>query len=224
MRATRAWEEKIRLQPGQTLRLRPGIALIVTPDGLPLAYEVLAGNTSDKTTLAEFLKSIEDQYGQANRTWVMDRGIPTEETLQIMRDGSQPIHYLVGTPRGRLTRLEKSFLAKPWQQVRDEVNVKLLKLEGELYVMARSDGSVDKERAMRRRRLKKFWHRLKELQTQKNIRDNLLQKDGRRLILPRYTQPDPDQKLLLHQLDLILPQQPPPRISAETVAGRAARM
>lgn len=348
------------------------IALIVTPDGLPLAYEVMPGNTSDKTTLADFLKSIAAQYGQANRTWVMDRGIPTEETLGTMRDGSQPIHYLVGTPKGRLSKLEKDFLAKPWQQVRDEVNVKLLKQDGELYVMARSDGRVDKERAMRRRRLKKIWNRLKELQGQKITRDNLLQKigaakkeagrasslvkitlpkegeavspetfffrlqkkqlrevrrregcyllrsnllhedpaqlwkhyiqlteveqafkelkndlairpihhqcdprieahifvafmayclqvtlkfrakakapgltprailekfaamqmvdvhlpttDGRRLILPRYTQPEPDQKLLLHQLDLILPKQPPPRIAAETVVGMAARM
>jgi transposase len=154
------------------------IALIVTPDGFPLAYEVMPGNTSDKTTLADFLKSIENQYGKANRTWVMDRGIPTEEILQTMRESDPPINYLVGTPKGRLTKLEKEFLTKPWQQVRDVVNVKLLSQSGELYVLARSDGRVSKERGIRRRRLKKLWHRLKELQSQKISRDNLLLKLG----------------------------------------------
>ncbi|MBE3144365.1 MAG: IS1634 family transposase [Planctomycetes bacterium] len=154
------------------------LALIVTPEGFPLAYEVLAGNTSDKTTLTDFLESIEEQYGRADRTWVMDRGIPTEETLQAMRDSSRPIHYLVGTPKGRLTQLEQAFLTKPWQQVRDEVQVRLLQQDGELYVLARSDGRVHKERAMRQRRLKKLWHRLKELQTQKITRDTLLLKIG----------------------------------------------
>ncbi len=90
------------------------IALIVTPQGFPIAYEVMPGNTSDKTTLREFLQKIEAQYGRADRTWVMDRGIPTEEVLQEMRRAEQPIHYLVGTPKGRLTQLEKTFLSKPW--------------------------------------------------------------------------------------------------------------
>jgi hypothetical protein len=121
--------------------------------------------------LADFLKSIEDQYGKANRVWVMDRGIPTEETLQTMREADPPIHYLVGTPKGRLTKLEKDFLEKPWQKVRDLVGVKLLEKGDELYVMARSDGRVNKERAMRRRRLK-------ELQQQKLTRDALLLKIG----------------------------------------------
>jgi transposase len=154
------------------------LALIVTPEGFPLAYEVLAGNTSDKTTLADFLESMEDQYGRADRTWVMDRGIPTEATLQAMRDSSRPIHYLVGTPKGRLTQLEQAFLTKPWQQVRDEVQVRLLQQEGELFVLARSNGRVHKERAIRRRRLKKLWQRLKELQAQKITRDTLLLKIG----------------------------------------------
>jgi transposase len=82
------------------------IALIVTPQGFPLAYEVMPGNTSDKSTLANFLKTIEARYGKANRTWVMDRGIPAEETLRQMREVHPPISYLVGTPRGRLNKLE----------------------------------------------------------------------------------------------------------------------
>ena len=139
------------------------IALIVTPEGLPLAYEVLAGNTSDKTTLADFLAKIEKQYGKADRIWVMDRGIPTEETLAKMRASSPPVSYLVGTPKGRLTALEKDFTGKPWSQAKEAVSVKLLEQEGEVYILAKSEGRVLKERAMRRKKLKKFWARLKEL-------------------------------------------------------------
>jgi DDE family transposase len=83
------------------------MALIVTPGGLPLAYKVLPGNLSDKTTLRDFLARIEQQYGKARRVWVMDRGLPTEETLEQMRSSDPPLQYLVGTPKGRLSRLEK---------------------------------------------------------------------------------------------------------------------
>src|SRR6266436_378942 len=88
------------------------IALVVTPEGLPLAYEVLPGNTADKTTLRGFLERIERQYGKARRIWLMDRGVPTEEVLAEMRAADPPMHYLVGTPKGRLTRLEKHLVAK----------------------------------------------------------------------------------------------------------------
>lgn len=154
------------------------IALVITPDGFPQAYEVMAGNTSDKTTLKAFLEKIENQYGKANRTWVMDRGIPTEEVLREMREASSPVSYLVGTPRGRLTRLEKHFLKLPWAQVKDSLEVKLLPQEGEVYILARSQGRRQKERAMRRRRLKRLWERLHELQRQKLTRDELLLKLG----------------------------------------------
>ena len=127
------------------------IALIVTPDGFPLAYEVMAGNTSDKTTLRDFLAKSEAQYGSAKRTWVMDRGIPTEEVLAEMRASQTPIHYLVGTPRGRLTKLEKALAAKPWEDVRESVRVKLIEQEQETYVFARSQARREKEQAMRRR-------------------------------------------------------------------------
>jgi hypothetical protein len=154
------------------------IALIVTPDGFPLAYEVLAGNTLDKQTLTDVLAKIEGQYGKAERVWVMDRGIPTEATLALMRASNPPVRYLVGTPKGRLTKLEKSFLTKPWAAVREEVTVKLLNHDGELYVLARSAGRQDKERAMRRRRLKRLCKRLQELQRQTLSRDELLLKLG----------------------------------------------
>ncbi len=154
------------------------IALIVTPDGFPLAYEVMPGNTTDQTTLAGFLEQIEQQYGRSQRVWIMDRGIPTEATLAAMRAGDAPVRYLVGTPKGRLTRLEQAFLAQPWQAVRPSVTVKLLAEEGELYILVRSDQRRLKERGMRRRRLKTLWQRLGELQQQTNTRDQLLLKLG----------------------------------------------
>jgi hypothetical protein len=154
------------------------IALVVTPDGLPLAYEVMPGNTADKTTLHDFIKRIETQYGKVGRTWVMDRGIPTEEVLAEMRASGTPVCYLVGTPRGRLNQLEQSFLPRPWTAVRDSVHVKLIEQDGELYILARSGARRDKELAMRRRRLKKLVKRLKELRQQKLTRDQLLIKLG----------------------------------------------
>ena len=154
------------------------IALIITPDGFPLAYEVMDGNTSDKTTLKDFLNKIEKQYGKAKRTWVMDRGIPTEDVLTEMRNSEGPIHYLVGTPRGRLTQLEKAFLSKPWEDVRQSVRVKLVEHDHETYVLARSQDRRHKERSMRQRRLRKLIRRLRELQRQDLTRDELLLKLG----------------------------------------------
>jgi transposase len=152
------------------------IALVVTPDGLPIAYEVLAGNTADKTTLAGFLAKIERQYGKARRTWLMDRGIPTEDVLEGMRRSE--VDYLVGTPKGRLSKLERDLLGKPWQEARPGVQVKLLSQDGELYVFAQSADRVAKERAMRRRQLKWLWGRLKELAQMKLSRNELLMKLG----------------------------------------------
>ena len=154
------------------------IALIVTPEGFPLTYEVMPGNTSDKTTLADFLKRIEDQHGKSERVWVMDRGIPTEASLEQMRQSDTPVYYLVGTPRGRLSALEKGFLGKPWEKARESVEVKLLEQSDELYILAKSTGRMHKERAMRQRKLKRLWKRLHELQCQKLTRDQLLIKLG----------------------------------------------
>ena len=154
------------------------IALIVTPEGFPLAYEVLAGNTADKTTLRGFLKKIEAQYGRAERIWVMDRGIPTEEVLAEMRQSVPPVYYLVGTPKGRLSRYEKSLTERPWHKVRDGVEVKLLPQDNEVYVLAQSRDRIYKERSMRRRQLKRLWKRLQELRGMDLSRDQLLLKLG----------------------------------------------
>jgi Transposase DDE domain len=154
------------------------IALIVTPEGFPLAYEVLAGNTADCTTLRGMLRKIEAQYGKANRIWVMDRGIPTEEVLAEMRAADPPISYLVGTPKGRLNKLEKDLLTLPWQAVREGVDVKLLPQEQELYVLAQSRARIHKERAMRRRKLKWLWGRLQQIAAMDLDREELLMKLG----------------------------------------------
>ena len=152
------------------------IALIVPPEGYPLAYEVLPGNTSDKTTLKGFLEKIEQLYGKANRVWVMDRGIPTDEVIEQMQQSDPKIHYLVGTPKGRLSRLEAQLVKLPWEQARPSVRVKLLAQEKELYVFVESQDRLQKERAMRRRKLRELLGRLKQLQQfkKKLTRDELL--------------------------------------------------
>ncbi len=152
--------------------------MVVTPDGFPLAYEVMPGNTQDKATLRDFIQRIEAQYGKIGRTWIMDRGVPTEDVLTEMRASETPMYYLVGTPRGRLSKMEQSFVSLPWTAVRDAVQAKLVEQDGELYVLARSGARRDKEQAMRRRRLRKLVKRLKELRQQKLTRDQLLIKLG----------------------------------------------
>jgi transposase len=153
------------------------IALIITPDGFPVAYEVMPGNTSDKTTLPDFLSKIENQYGKMNRLWIMDRGIPTEESLKQMRN--EGANYLVGTPRGRVTKLQDQLFSEPWKKVQDQISVKLARDGEDLYVFTRSDGRRNKEQSMRRRRLKKLWKRLHEIRAMKDTkRDALLLRLG----------------------------------------------
>ena len=156
------------------------IALIVTPEGFPMAYEVLSGNTADKTTLGEFLQKIEAQYGKSDRIWIMDRGIPSEDILEQMRESSPPVSYLVGTPKGRLNQLEEALLGQPWRSARESVRVKLLPQHKETYVLAQSDARVAKERAMRQRRLRKYIKALEDIKGRKKPlkRDQLHQALG----------------------------------------------
>jgi transposase len=154
------------------------IALVITPEGFPLAYEVLDGNTSDRTTLRGFLDRIEATYGKARRIWVMDRGIPTEALLQQMRDPEQQTFYLVGTPKGRVNQHEKKWLDLPWQQVRESVQVKLYEHEGELYVLAKSEGRQAKEKAIRRKRLARLLRKLRVMRRSLPKRDQLLLRIG----------------------------------------------
>jgi transposase len=154
------------------------IALVITPEGFPLAYEVMNGNTSDRTTLRGFLDHIEKTYGQARRVWVMDRGIPTEALLAEMRDPSRQVFYLVGTPKGRVTQHEKKWLDLPWQQVRESVQVKLYEHAGELYVLAKSEGRQAKEKAIRRKRLARLLRKLRGMRHSLPKRDQLLLRIG----------------------------------------------
>ena len=154
------------------------IALVVTTDGLPLAYEVMKGNTSDRTTLPGFLKKIEDTYGKARRVWVMDRGVPSEAILKDMRNPERQTFYLVGTPKSRINQHEKKWLDLPWQKVRDSVEVKLYEYEGELYVLAKSGGRQAKENAMRRKRLARLLRKLRAMRKSLPKRDQLLLRIG----------------------------------------------
>ena len=156
------------------------IALVLTPEGFPIAYEVMAGNTSDKATLKDFLEKIEKQYGKANRTWLMDRGIPTEKVLKEMREHTPAITYVVGTPKGRLNQLEKSLSQQSWQKARPRVDVKVLPKDGEVYVLVQSADRVAKERSMRRRRLRRYLEQLQQLKDRKrpHQRDELHQALG----------------------------------------------
>ena len=154
------------------------IALIVTPAGLPLAYEVMAGNTSEKTTLRGFLDRIESLYGKARRVWLMDRGIPTEALLQEMRTSRQETFYLVGTSRAKVSQYEKRWLELPWHKVRESVEVKLFAQDGELYVLAKSEGRQAKEIAMRRKKLARLLRKLRAMRRSCPKRDQLLMRVG----------------------------------------------
>src|SRR6266481_6611494 len=112
------------------------------------------------------------------RIWVMDRGIPTDAVLAEMRQADPPVSYLVGTPKGRLSKLEKALLDKPWQAVREGVDVKVLPQDQETYVFAQSRARIHKERAMRRRKLKWLWSRLKQIANMKLTRKEFLMKLG----------------------------------------------
>ena len=154
------------------------IALVVTTDGFPLAYEVMNGNTSERTTLRTFLDDIEKTYGKAKRTWVMDRGIPSEAILKEMREPERETFYLVGTPKGKINQHEKKWLDLPWQKVRDSVQVKLYQDGGELYVLAKSEGRQAKEIAIRRKRLVRLLRKLRAMRKSLPKRDQLLLRIG----------------------------------------------
>ena len=176
-------EQNPKAQRGYSRDKRPDclqlvIALVVTTDGLPLAYEVMKGNTSDRTTLPAFLKKIEDTYGKARRVWVMDRGVPSEAILKDMRSPERQTFYLVGTPKSKITQHEKKWLDLPWQKVRDAVEGKLYEHEGELYVLAKSGGRQAKENAMRRKRLARLLRKLRAMRKSLPKRDQLLLRIG----------------------------------------------
>lgn len=137
------------------------LALMVTPEGFPLTYEVFPGNRLDRTTLEHILDTIEQKFGKARRLWVFDRGIVSDDNLELLRQ--RGAHYLVGTPKSRLKAYEQKLLDGDWQNITDQVQVQLLPEADEVYVLCRSTGRVQKERAMRRRWLRKLIGDLRSL-------------------------------------------------------------
>ena len=127
------------------------IALIVNREGFPFSYETFDGNRADVSTMESILRTVERKYGKARRIWVMDRGIVSEENLAAIRKrGGQ---YLVGTPRRQMKRFEAELLKDDWTQVRADVEVKQIAIpQGEeTYILCRTGGRKEKEKAIRKR-------------------------------------------------------------------------
>lgn len=139
------------------------LGLVVSPEGLPLAYEVFAGNRNDVTTVEEIITVMEEKYGQAQRIWVLDRGMVSEENIEFLR--AHQAQYLVGTPKAQLRQFEAALLEDgDWQRVRPDVEVKLLPHpdgEGqEQFVLCRSQARREKEKAMLARQEQRLWQKL----------------------------------------------------------------
>jgi len=146
-KAARGYSRDHRPDCGQLV-----IAIVVTPEGFPLSYEVFEGDRADVTTLEEMLDQVEAKHGRARRIWVFDRGLVSEANLQTLRErGGQ---YVVGTPRHRLRDYEQELLEGSWQQISDSVQVQLIEQDHETYVLARSVDRANKEEAMRRRQVR----------------------------------------------------------------------
>jgi len=154
------------------------IGLVITTEGFPIAYEVMEGNTADSTTLRGFLDRIEQQYGRAQRVWIMDRGIPTEALLAELRASQREIRYLVGTPRGLLNKYEQALLDRPWQKINEAVEVKLLPQDCAVLVLAKSHGRQANEQAIRRRKLARLLRKLRAMRQRPPSRDQLLLRLG----------------------------------------------
>lgn len=160
-------EEVSKAKRGYSRDKRPDckqlvIALIVTPEGFPLAYEVFPGNTRDVQSLETMLNQVEAKYGKAKRTWVFDRGVVSEGNLQKLRERHGT--YVVGTPRSRLKEFEGGLQRQDWKHVRGQVDVVLRPGDdGDTYVIARSVKRRAKENAIRRRRMRKLYDSLNSL-------------------------------------------------------------
>lgn len=139
------------------------IGLVVSPEGLPLAYEVFAGNRTDVTTVEDIVTMMEQKYGQAERIWVMDRGMVSEENIEFLRE--RKAQYIVGTPKSQLRQFEAALLDQnDWKAVREEVEVKLLPYPDgdghEQFVLCRSAARREKEKAMLARQEERLWQKL----------------------------------------------------------------
>jgi transposase len=127
------------------------IALVVSREGMPLGYQLFAGNRNDVTTLEEIVERIERWYGKANRIWVLDRGMVSEENLRFLKEAKR--RYIVGTPKGMLKRFEPELRSKDWKQVREGLEVRFCPAPGgeEIFLLCRSAQRKEKEQAMHER-------------------------------------------------------------------------
>jgi transposase len=134
------------------------IALVVTRSGLPLGYEVFAGNRADVTTLEPIVETMEERYGRASRIWVMDRGLVSEESIEYLKEGGR--RYIVGTPKSLLKRYEQALVKDDWQQVHEGLEVKTCPSPqgDEVFILCRSQDRRQKEKAIHQR----FEKRLEE--------------------------------------------------------------
>ena len=140
------------------------IGLVVSRCGIPLGYELFAGNRSDVTTLQEIVEMMERRYGKAHRIWVLDRGMISEENIEFLKEGKR--RYLVGTPRGMLKKFERDLLGEDWQSVRDGLEVKRCSSPDgqESFILCRSRDRTEKEKAMHRRFEKRIEEELEKIQ------------------------------------------------------------
>jgi len=159
------------------------IGLVTSREGLPLAFEIFDGNRADVTTTEEMVLIMEGKYGKANRIWVMDRGMVSEENIEFMKERS--VRYIIGTPKSLLRKFEQELLGKDWEEVQPGGEVKLCTSpEGgeEAFVLCRSEGRKEKEAAILNRfvsRLEAGLNKLKEQAALGKLRDR--QKAERRI-------------------------------------------
>ena len=141
------------------------IGLVVSRCGMPLGYEVFAGNTADVTTVEHIVTTMETRYGRSNRIWVMDRGMVSEENMAFFKEGER--RYIVGTPKGMLKKFEQQLLDEDWHTIREGLEVKLCLSpddETETFILCRSRDRCEKEKAMHERFAKRIEERLLAIQ------------------------------------------------------------
>ena len=140
------------------------IALVVSREGIPIGYETFAGNRADVTTVEEIVETMENRYGRADRIWVMDRGMISEENLEFLREGGR--RYIVGTPKGMLRRFERHMLSEDWQSIREGLEVQRVPSPDgqETYILCRSADRSQKERAMHERFERRIEKGLREME------------------------------------------------------------
>jgi len=177
-----AAEENAMMRRGYSRDHRPDceqlvLALIVNPDGFPFSYELFDGNRADVTTVEAILRTVERKHGKARRVWIFDRGVVSEENLVAIRKrGGQ---YLVGTTRSKLKQFEQELLKDDFEKIRAEVEVKQMKIPGgeETYILCRTVGRKEKEKAIRSRFVAKIEKALTGLE--KRIADGKLKDRGK---------------------------------------------